>query len=126
MVNKTKLRSYSTATKFKSGYQVAINYAEKVCLDKRNSNSTWQEAIDLELQQIYEYNIFVDLGLHISAKVPQDYRKIWVHFVFDVKHDGKQKARLVANGHSTAVPLQSVYSGAVSAHGFRLVMLMSE
>jgi hypothetical protein len=34
--------------------------------------------------------------------------------------------QLVADGHLTAVPLESVYSGVVSLRGFRLVMFMSE
>jgi hypothetical protein len=34
MVNQAKVRSHSTVTKFKSGYQVARNYAKAVRLDK--------------------------------------------------------------------------------------------
>jgi hypothetical protein len=34
--------------------------------------------------------------------------------VFDVKHDGRHKARYVAGGHLTDVPNESVYSGVVS------------
>jgi hypothetical protein len=71
MVNQAKLRSYSTAKKFKSGYQVARNYAKAVRLDERNGNSKWQEAIDIELQHIYKYDNFVYLGHHTSAKVTQ-------------------------------------------------------
>jgi aerobic-type carbon monoxide dehydrogenase small subunit (CoxS/CutS family) len=71
MVKHAKLRSYSTATKFKSGYQVARNFAEAVRLDERNVNSKWQEAVDLDLQEIYKYYTFVVLGHHTSAKVPQ-------------------------------------------------------
>jgi hypothetical protein len=105
MVNQAKLRSYNTATKSKSGYQIPRNYAVAIRLDERNNNVKWQEAIDLELQQIYEYDTFVDLGHHTSAKLPHDYEKIRVHFVFDVKHDGRHKPRLVADGHLTVVPL---------------------
>jgi hypothetical protein len=49
-----------------------------------------------------------------------------VHLVFDVKHDGHHKARLVAGGHLTDPPLDSVYSGVVSLHGFRLVLFLAE
>jgi hypothetical protein len=45
-----KLMSYNTAPKFKNTYQVTINYAKVIHLDERNSNSKWQEAVDLELQ----------------------------------------------------------------------------
>jgi hypothetical protein len=74
-------------------------------LDEQNGNIVWQETIDLELQQIIEYETFIDYGRQKSAKVPQTYRKIRLHFVFDVKHDGRQKARLVAIGHLTKIPL---------------------
>ena len=40
--------------------------------------------------------------------------------------DGRHKARLVADGHLTEVPLESVYSGVVSLRGFRLVLFLAE
>jgi Reverse transcriptase (RNA-dependent DNA polymerase) len=47
--------------------------------------------------------------------------------VFDVKHDGRHKARLVADGHLTNVPIDSVYLGVfVSLRGFRLVLFLAE
>jgi hypothetical protein len=46
--------------------------------------------------------------------------------VFDVKHDGKHKSRLSADGHLTDIPLDSVYSGVVSIQGFRLVIFLEE
>jgi hypothetical protein len=49
---------------------------------------------------------------------PTGFKKIRVHIVYDVKHDGRHKARLVADGHLTGIPLDSVYSGVVSLRGF--------
>ena len=49
-----------------------------------------------------------------------------MHFVFDVKHDGRHKARLVADGNLTEVPLTSVYSGVASLRGIRLVLFLAE
>jgi len=46
--------------------------------------------------------------------------------VFDVKHDGRHKACLVADGHLTDIPLESVYSGVVSLHGLRIVLFLAE
>ena len=57
---------------------------------------------------------------------PEGHKKIRVHFVFDVKHDGRHKARLVAGGHLTDVPLESVYSGVVTLRGFRFIVFMGE
>ena len=64
------------------------------------------------MAQMDEYNTFKDYGLK-GTPLP-GYKKIQVHLVFDVKHDGRHKACLVADGHLTDVPLESVYSGVVS------------
>ena len=57
---------------------------------------------------------------------PKNHQKIRVHFVFDVKHCGKFKARLVADGHLTKEPNETVYSGVVSLRNIRLVMFLAE
>ena len=46
--------------------------------------------------------------------------------VYDIKHNGRHKARLVAGGHLTDVPMESVYSGVVSLHGFCIVLFLAE
>ena len=46
--------------------------------------------------------------------------------MYDVKHDGRHKARLVAGVHLTDVPLESVYSSVVSLKGLRLVVFLAE
>ena len=46
--------------------------------------------------------------------------------VYDVKHDGRHKARLVADGHLTAVPVESVYSSVVSLRCVRIVTFIAE
>ena len=71
-----------------------------------------------------EYKVFKDIGL-ASAK-PTDYKNIRVHFVYDVKHDGRHQARLVADGHLTDVPVDSVHSGVVSLCGFGLLPFLAE
>ena len=43
-----------------------------------------------------------------------------------VKHDGRHKARLVAGGHLTDIPLESVYSGVVSLQGLRTIIFLAE
>ena len=39
---------------------------------------------------------------------PEEHKHVSVHFFFDAKHDARHKARLVADGHLTNVPLSSV------------------
>ena len=76
------------------------------------------------MDQQADYDTYKDKGF--QAKPPPGYKKIRVHFVFDVKHDGRHKARLVADGNLTEVPLTSVYSGVVSLRGIRLVLFIAE
>ena len=46
------------------------------------------------MKQINEYETLEDKGHHDKVKPPEGYKKIKVHLVFDVKHDGRHKARL--------------------------------
>ena len=126
MLNQAKLRSYRTSPKYKFGYELPRNnsYEHAVQLDKRNGNKLWQEATQLEMDQQHEYKTYKDLGY--NARAPDGYKKIRVHIVWDVKHDGRHKARLVADGNLTEVPLSSVYSGVVSLRGVRLALFLSE
>ena len=126
MVNQAKLRSFRRSPKYKYGFEVPHDYNHAKRLDERNGNTRWQDAIDLETDQIDDYETFKDLGHKDKVSSPSGYKKIRVHFVFDVKHDGRHKARLVADGHLTDVPLESVYSGVVSLRGFRLVLFLAE
>jgi hypothetical protein len=126
MVNQAKLKSFNNAPKLKNGYEIPRTYEQAIRFDEKNGNTKWQDAIARELQQINKYETFTDVGHHTNAKTPNGYKKIRVHFVFDVKHDGHHKARLVADGHLTVVPLESVYSGVFSLRGFRLVLFLAE
>jgi hypothetical protein len=67
------------------------------------------------MAQLDDHDTFKDYG-H-SGKPPDGYKKIRVHLIFAVKHDGRHKCRLVADGHLTDVPIDSVYSGVVSLRG---------
>ena len=46
--------------------------------------------------------------------------------MFDVKHCGKFKGRLLADGHLTKEPNETVYSGVVSLRNLRLTMFLAE
>ena len=61
-----------------------------------------------------------------DVQAPKDNNNIHSHFVFDVKHDGRHKSRLVADGNLTDITLSSVYSGVTSLRGTRLVLLLTE
>ena len=46
--------------------------------------------------------------------------------MFDVKHCGKFKARLVADGHLTKEPMETDYPGVVSIRNLRLTLFIAE
>ena len=66
------------------------------------------------MQQLKEYTCFTDAGIYGKDPPLEGYKKIRVRLIFDVKHDGRHKSRLVAGGHLTDVPIDSIYSGIVS------------
>ena len=79
-------------------------------LDIQNGQNKWKDAINLEIEQIKEYQVSKDNGKAVyekdkTADAPEGYQKIRVNFVFDLKHCGKFKARLVADGHLTKEPI---------------------
>ena len=85
--------------------------------------------MDLEVTQIHEYKVFKDTGkakFHNGKVVtPDGFQKIRVHFVYAVKHDGRFKARLVADGHLTKEPVESIYSGVASLRSLRMANFLS-
>jgi len=118
----TALKRSRTGIRIKFGFRVPRTIQEARRLDDRNGNTLWQEAIQQELEQLDDYDTF-----EVSPNgVPEGYNKIRVHFVFDVKHDGRHKARLVAGGHMTPEEAYMSYSSVASLRSMRLVMLASQ
>ena len=126
MINQAKLHSYRHAPRFMFGYEVPHNFKRAVELDSLNGNTKWQDAMRLEMESLVEYDTFKDLGHHKSIAPPSHYKKIRVHVVYAVKHDGRHKCRLVADGNLTAAPIDSAYSGVVSLRGLRIVTFLAE
>ena len=122
-IKKAKLHSLRTKPRYKFGVLVPRNYEQALELDEQNGDTKWKDAIDLELQQVISHGTFRDLGF---APGPNGFQKIRVHYVFDCKHDGRRKARLVAGGHLTETPVDPVYSSVVSLRGIRLLTFLAE
>jgi hypothetical protein len=126
MVHQAKLRSFRTAPEYMYGHEVPRPYNHAVCLDQHNGSTKWQDAIRLEINHLHEYETFKDHGHKDSATLPQGYKKIWVHLVFAVNHDGCHKACCVADGHLTDIPFDSVYSGVISLRAVCRVVFLAE
>ena len=129
-VKQSRIRQVRASVRYQHGFQVPRDYNDAMRLDKEKGNTHWQDAMDLELTQIHEYKVFKDTGkakFHNGKVVtPDGFQKIRVHFVYAVKNDGRFKARLVADGHLTKEPVESIYSGVVSLRSLRMVVFLSQ
>ena len=124
LINQVRLKNFRNRPRYKYGHQVPRSHHEAVLIDEREGNRRWQDAEELELKQLFEYDTFKDLGL--GAPVPEGYKKIPCHMVYDVKWDGRHKARFVAGGHRTDTPVESTYSAVVSLLGVRMITFLAE
>ena len=124
MANQAKLKNFRLRPRFKYGYQVPRNHTEAMWIDEKEGNAKWRDSEELEIGQLKEYESFKSLGK--GAILPDGYTIIPCHFVYDIKHDGRHKARFVAGGHRTETPIDSTYSGVVSLPGIRLVTFLAE
>ena len=99
LVKQAKLRSYRTSPKYKYGFEVPRDYKHSVKLDNKFGTTKWRDSIKLEMDQLHDYSTFNDMG-HKSkwdmfAHQLEGYKKIRTHLMFDVKHDGRHKARML-------------------------------
>jgi len=124
MANKAKLHSFHSEPVCMHGFQVPRNHAEALELDRVNGDTVWTDAEVTELSQIDEHESFIDKGVGFNPG--SDHKRIRVHMVYAVKHDGRHKARLVAGGHLTETPIDSVCSSVVSLRGVRLLAFIGE
>ena len=98
MIAASKRHQKQHSIHYKFGLRIPCDYKDALLIDKSNDNTHWQNAIQLELDNIHAHRTFRDLGP--GTPIPSGYHNIRVHFVFDVKEDGRRKARLVAGGPS--------------------------
>jgi len=119
-----KLHSFHTKPIYMYGFEVPRNHEQAMAIDRRNGNIKFANAENAEIFIIDEFSMFEDLGF--GGNPGPDYKKIRVHMVYAVKHDGRHKARLIPGGHLTETPINSVYSSVVSLCGIRLLTFVAE
>ena len=105
LVNNSKQAQRFGQIVYKFGVRIPCNEKEAIMLDCENGNTYWQDTIEEETGQLFEYKVFRDLGK--NAAVPKGYQQIKLRIVFDVKQSLKRKARIVARGDMTDPPRKS-------------------
>src|SRR5687768_6115828 len=98
--------TFTTAPKFKYRYEIFKTYFHAMKLDKCKGNSKWADATKLELELMDSYNEIENKDP--NAAPPERYKTIRFHLIYDVKYDGRCKARLVTDSHLTDLPTGSV------------------
>ena len=103
----------------KYGIRIPRNVKEAYEIDMENGDTHWSDAINKEMK-----NVRVAFEFNDGDITPIGHKPLEVHMIFDVKMMTLQrKARLVAGGHKTEVPKDSVYSSVVSRESVRLAFL---
>jgi hypothetical protein len=111
MANQVKLRSFRMLPRFKYGIEIPRDYKHALDMDRQDGPTRWATTTALEMEQLDDYDAFIGKGK--DCQPPTGYKKIRVHLIYDAKHDGRYKARCVADGQLTDVSVDSVYSGVV-------------
>lgn len=93
-------------------------------MDEDNGNKLWAKAIEVEINKMKEYQVFQVLPR--GAAPPQGYSRIPLHFVYDVRHDGRHRARMVAGGHVAPEPEDSISSTVCSLTAVRTILFLAE
>ena len=76
------------------------------------------------INQLHEYNTFK--VLNDSEMIPEGYKFIPYHYIYDVKFDGRRKGRLVAGGHMTDPTSEEVFSGVVGMESVRICFVLAK
>ena len=107
--------------KYKFGVRIPRTLKEAYELDKLNGNTYWEDAIKREVGLLVdEYSTFRKTTDDDNLKEYQCIKLIWV---FDVKFDGRRRARLVAGGHTTTALEYDMYSGMVDLESVRIAFV---
>lgn len=120
----TRMKKSSKEPKFKFGIQVLHNHNQVKHLDIFNKDNLLEEAEGKDIGSLEKHSTFI--VLEENEPIPQGYKQIPYHFVFDSKFDGRRKARLVAGGHRTPViSKEESYSGVVSMETIRVAFVLA-
>ena len=121
------MQTRSNAPVYLFGVQIPKNVEEAYEFDRINGNTLWAEATKKEMDQLWEYGTFKDIGHKDKVRKPEGYQMIRCHLIFSAKHDGRRKARFVAGGHLTKmIAKEMTYSSVVTLRGIRMVLFLAE
>jgi hypothetical protein len=90
-------------------------------LDEINGNTKWADSIEREKDMLKLYEVF---DIRPPGELPPEgYQKIPLIWVFDVKFDGRHRARAVAGGHMMPDLEEDLYGGVVELETVRIAFV---
>ena len=90
IINSVKRRNDPNQVKYKFGVCVPRTFSEAMLLDKENGNTFWADAVRRELDQLFSYKKFRDLG---PGGLPgPEFKKIKIRFVLMSRQTGGERA----------------------------------
>jgi Reverse transcriptase (RNA-dependent DNA polymerase) len=119
LIRASKSKHYMTGFKF--GIRLPRTMEDAVQFDAEDKTTFWRDAIDKELNNVRVAFDIKDEG----EQAPPGYKKIPIHWIFDIKMDFTRKARLVTGGHVTDPPVLQTYSLVVSRESVRIAFLLA-
>ena len=88
-ISQTKIRKVRRSATYQFGYLIPRDYKHTLELDKMNGNHSRYDATRMELDQINEYQVFIDHGIAKDDSkpkrmmtAPQVHQKIKIHLGF--------------------------------------------
>ena len=121
IIAKISTTNYYRKGKIKFGITVLTTVDEAPCLDHKNRNTLWYDAIEKEIKN---FHIAFEL-LDKDDKPLPGQKKIMCHMNFKIKMDLRRKARYIAGSYLTDPPTSMTYSSVISRESARIAFLIT-
>ena len=111
---------------FKYGIEIPRNWADIVRIDLAAGNTLWADAVKKEVAALIHHGCFHFVSNEAFKPNKGEYQYCHLHFVYEVKTDLRQKARLVANGSTIDAKGLSTRATVVKGISVRLLDLIAD
>ena len=111
---------------FKYGIEIPRNWTDIVRIDLAAGNTLWADAVKKEVAALIHHGCFHFVSSEAFKPNRDDYQYCHLHFVYEVKTDLRQKARLVANGSTIDAKGLSTRATVVKGISVRLLGLIAD
>ena len=109
----------------KYGVRIPRNVREALIFDEENGDTQWTDAMSKEIAALQHLNCFRVQERQNWNPRDEGYQYAPLRLIFDVKSDGRRKARLVVGGHVVRCDLNT-YASTVKTLSVRLLHVIAE